>query len=67
MRARSVLATTLLLFAAARSVLAAGDACSLLTQRQVSDALGTPVGAGAPISGPASCQWFGKGKFATLT
>jgi hypothetical protein len=34
---------------------------------QVSDALGTPVDVGKPISGPASCQWFGKGKFATLT
>jgi hypothetical protein len=67
MRTRSVLATMLLLVAVARSVLAAGDACSLLTQAQVSDALGAPVGAGTPISGPASCQWIGKGKFATLT
>jgi hypothetical protein len=48
-------------------VVAAGDACSLLTQTQVSGALGTPVDPGKPISGPTSCQWFGKGKFATLT
>jgi hypothetical protein len=34
---------------------------------QVSEALGIPVDAGKPISGPASCQWFGKGRFATLT
>jgi hypothetical protein len=57
----------LLLVSRAASVAAAGDACSLLTQMQVSTALGTQVAAGTPISGPASCQWFGKGKFATLT
>ncbi len=42
-------------------------ACGLLTQTSVSTALGTSVEAGAPISGPASCQWMGKGKWATLT
>jgi len=57
----------LLLGPCAGSIMAAADACALLTQMQVSDALGTPVDAGKPISGPASCQWFGKGKFATLT
>jgi hypothetical protein len=64
---RSLLAAMLLLGPCAGSIMAAADACALLTQMQVSDALGTPVDAGKPISGPASCQWFGKGKFATLT
>lgn len=67
MRTRSFLVAMLLLGTCAGSIDAAGDACSLLTQMQVSAALGTPVDAGKPISGPASCQWFGKGKFATLT
>ncbi len=57
----------LMLLSQSASLFAAGDACSLLTQAQVSTALGIPVGAGTPISGPQSCQWFGKGKFATLT
>src|SRR5262249_12917216 len=42
-------------------------ACELLTQARVSQALGIPVGAGTPIARPGTCQWFGKGKFATLT
>jgi hypothetical protein len=51
----------------AASLVLAGDACSLLAQSQVSEALETSVTAGTPISGPASCQWMGKGKWATLT
>jgi hypothetical protein len=51
----------------AASLVVAGDACSLLAQSQVSGALGTSVSAGTPISGPASCQWMGQGKWATLT
>ena len=42
-------------------------ACELLTQDRVSQALGIPVGAGTAIARPGTCQWFGKGKFATLT
>jgi hypothetical protein len=42
-------------------------ACELLTQARVSAALGVPVNAGTPIARPGTCQWFGKGKFATLT
>src|SRR5215831_13631507 len=42
-------------------------ACELLTQDRVSAALGVPVGAGTPIARPGTCQWFGKGKMATLT
>ena len=56
-----------ILLTCAASLVVAGDACSLLTQSQVSGALETPVSAGTPISGPASCQWMGKGKWATLT
>ena len=67
MTARALLFAVLLLGPTAGSIVAAGDACSLLTQQQVSDALGVPVDAGKPISGPASCQWIGKGRFATLT
>lgn len=67
MTTRSLLAALLLLAPCSGSLVAAGDACSLLTQTQISAALGTPVDAGKPISGPASCQWFGKGKFMTLT
>jgi len=52
---------------AAGSVGAADDACALLTPEQVSAALGISVSAGTHISGPASCQWMGKGKWATLT
>jgi hypothetical protein len=48
---------------------AAGDkpACALLTQAQVSEALAIAVNPGNPIASPASCQWIGKGRFATLT
>jgi hypothetical protein len=46
---------------------APGDACALLTQAQVSAALGIPTEAGSPIFKPTACQWMGKGKFATLT
>jgi len=67
MSSRFVIAAMLFLVGRAASLLAAGDACSLLTQMQVTTALGTPVGEGKPISGAASCQWFGKGKIATLT
>jgi hypothetical protein len=42
-------------------------ACELLTQARVGEALGVPVGAGTPIARPGTCQWFGKGRFATLT
>jgi hypothetical protein len=42
-------------------------ACELLTQERVSSALGVAVGAGTPIARPGACQWFGKGRFATLT
>jgi len=46
---------------------AAGEACTLLTQIQVSAALEVPVDAGTPIGRPSACQWTGKGRFATLT
>ena len=55
------------LFAHSTPLVASGDACSLLTQEQVTKALAASVAAGAPISGPASCQWMSKGKWATLT
>jgi hypothetical protein len=65
--ALTIALTGFILVTLAPSLVAAGDACSLLTQSQVSEALGTAVGVGAPISSPASCQWMGKGKWATLT
>jgi hypothetical protein len=46
---------------------AAGEACTLITQTQVSAALEVPVNAGTPIGSPSTCQWTGKGRFATLT
>jgi hypothetical protein len=46
---------------------AAGEACTLITQMQVSAALEVPVDAGTPIGRPSACQWTGKGRFATLT
>ena len=67
MRTGWIIAAILLLVPCVGSFAASGDACTLLTQDQVSTALGASVGAGTPISGPASCQWFGTGKFATLT
>jgi hypothetical protein len=42
-------------------------AWELITQARVSAALGVTVGAGTPIARPGACQWFGKGRFATLT
>ena len=42
-------------------------ACALLTQAQVTEALGTSVDSGSPVGKPTACQWTGKGKFATLT
>jgi hypothetical protein len=42
-------------------------ACELLTQARVGAALGVAVGAGTTIARPGACQWFGKGRFATLT
>jgi len=63
------IATTALLILSARFATAASPtvACELLTQARVSQALGISVGAGTPIARPGTCQWFGKGKFATLT
>jgi hypothetical protein len=49
------------------SSFAAGEACTLLTQTQVSAALEVQVDAGTPIGRPSACQWTGKGRFATLT
>jgi hypothetical protein len=46
---------------------AADEACTLLTQTQVSAALDVQVDAGTPIGRPSACQWAGKGRFATLT
>ena len=46
---------------------ASGEACTLITQIQVSAALEVPVDAGTPIASPSTCQWIGKGRFATLT
>ena len=65
MRIGWIIAATLLLVPPA-GALAAGDACTLLTDAQVSTALGIPVDPGKPIASPATCQWFGKGKYATL-
>ena len=67
MKIRCILSVILLLVPCAGSFAASGDACTLLSETQVSTALGAPVGAGTPISGPASCQWAAKGKIATLT
>ena len=46
---------------------ASGEACTLLTDAQVTAALGVTVGPGTSIGLPTSCQWSGKGKIATLT
>ena len=51
----------------AGTLAAPGDACTMLTDMQVSKALGVTVGAGSPIGAATSCQWSGKGKIATLT
>src|SRR3954470_16714938 len=57
----------LLLVMPAGEFAAAGEACTLLTDAQVTAALGVTVSPGAPIGLPTSCQWAGKGKIATLT
>ena len=46
---------------------AAGDACTLISQTQVSAVLEIQVDAGKPIASPSTCQWIGKGRIATLT
>jgi hypothetical protein len=46
---------------------AADEACTLISQSQVSAALEVPVNSGTPIAKPSACQWAGKGKIATLT
>ena len=56
-----------LMSSAARSNAADPVGCALITQAQVSEALGISVPAGTPISRPGTCQWIGKGRFATLT
>ena len=56
----------ILLFHTAPSY-AADEACTLLTQAQLSAALEIPVNPGEPIGRPSACQWAGKGRFATLT
>ena len=67
MRTGWVIAAALLFIPRAGALAAPGDACTLLTDMQVSAALGVTVGAGAPIGSPTSCQWAGNGKIATLT
>jgi len=62
----AVLMSGILLSHTVRSF-AADEACTLLTQTQVSAALGVPVDTGTPIGRPSACQWAGKGRFATLT
>lgn len=67
MRIGWIIAATLLLVPPA-AALAAGDACTLITDAQVSSTLGAPTDPGARIGNLAtSCQWIGKGKYATLT
>ena len=39
---------------------AADEACTLITQAQVSAALEIPVNPGEPIGRPSACQWAGK-------
>ena len=68
MRTGWIIAAALLFVPRAGGLAAPGDACTLITDVQVSTALGVTVGAGAPIGNPTtSCQWAGKGKIATLT
>lgn len=67
MRTGWIIAAALLFVPRAGALAAPGDACTLLTDMQVSTALGVTVGAGSPIGSPTSCQWAGKGKIATLT
>jgi hypothetical protein len=63
----AVLTGSILISHAGLSAAAPTVACELLTQARVGAALGVTVGAGTPIARPGTCQWFGKGKFATLT
>jgi hypothetical protein len=56
-----------LMSSAARSNAADPVGCAVITQAQVSEALGISVPAGTPISRPGTCQWIGKGRYATLT
>ena len=67
MRTGWIIAAALLFVPRAGALAAPGDACMLLTDMQVSTALGVTVAAGTPIGSPTSCQWAGKGKIATLT
>lgn len=67
MRTGWIIAAALLFVPRAGALAAPGDACALLTDMQVSTALGVTVSAGTPIGIPTSCQWAGKGKIATLT
>ena len=67
MRTGWIIVAALLFVPRAGALAAPGDACMLLTDMQVSTALGVTVGAGTPIGSPTSCQWAGKGKTATLT
>jgi len=70
---RSIVVTTaltvsiLLSYAGSISAAEPTAACPLLTEAQIAAALGTTVDAGKPIARPGTCQWFGKGKFVTLT
>jgi hypothetical protein len=57
----------LLLSSAAKSSAADPVACTVITPAQVSTALGVSIDKGTPISRPGTCQWMGKGRFATLT
>jgi hypothetical protein len=57
----------MLLSSAARSNAADPVACAVLTPAQVSTALSVSIDKGEPISRPGTCQWIGKGRFATLT
>ena len=68
MRGLTVALTASFLVSLAGAMSAAGEkaACALLSQADVSTTLGAPVPGGTPIASPASCQWIGKGKMATL-
>jgi len=62
-----VLVAGVMMSSAGRSDAADPVGCALITQAQVSEALGVSVDAGKPIARPGTCQWFGKGRFATIT
>jgi hypothetical protein len=63
----AVLTASILISPTGLSAAAPTVACELLTQARVGEVLGMPVGAGTPIARPGTCQWFGKGRFTTLT